>query len=211
MPATSGQAADSANLDALHRQLLADPTLQFRIERAEPPKPPDWLEPLARLIEFIAPFLGYVFWAGVIVVAVLIAYAILSEVVRRLPRNTPATTEPFIAPEPEFRPATGRAHALLEEADRLAREGRFGEAVRVLLHRSIEDMEQAFPAAIAPSMTSREISLLQFLSAKGRATFVKIAQAVEASLFAGRDLTAAHFAECRSAYESFVFEAPTRS
>jgi hypothetical protein len=79
--------------------------------------------------------------------------------------------------------------------------------VRVLLHRSIDDMDQAFPATIVPSMTSREISLLDYLSTQGRATFVKIAQAVEASLFAGRPLTADQFADCRKAYESFVFEA----
>jgi len=215
MATTSGQAANTANgesFEQLHRQLLADPSLQFRIEHATPPKPSDWLswlEPLAWIFKAVAPFLGYVFWAGVIVVAAMIAYAILGEIMRRLPRNAPASSDPFVAPEPEFRPAAARAHALLEEADRLAREGRFGEAVRVLLHRSIEDMEQAFPAAIAPSMTSREISRLQYLSVKGRATFAKIAEAVEASLFGGRTLTAAHFAECRSAYEAFVFEPKT--
>jgi hypothetical protein len=209
MATTSAQAANSENLEALHRQLLADPSLQFSIKPVEPPQPPEWLswlEPIAWLFKAVAPFLGYVFWAGVIVVAGMIAYAILSEVLRRLPQNAPQSAEPFVLPEPEFRPAAERAHALLEEADRLAGEGRFAEAVRVLLHRSIEDMEQAFPTAIAPSMTSREISRLQYLSARGRATFTKIAEAVEASLFGGRALTATHFAECRGAYEAFVFE-----
>jgi hypothetical protein len=211
MATTSGQAAASANsekLDALHRQLLADPSLQFRIEQTEPPKPPDWLEPLVKFLELIAPFLGYIFWAGVIVVAALIAYTILGEVIRRLPKSASATDTPVDLPVQTFRPAEARARALLEEADRLAREGRFGEAVRVLLHRSIEDMEEAFPMLIAPSMTSREISGLEYLTAKGRDTFVMIAQAVEASLFGGRALTEAHFIRCRSAYESFVFEAP---
>ncbi|MCE9522199.1 MAG: hypothetical protein K8S25_07175 [Alphaproteobacteria bacterium] len=216
MATTSGLAANTANsehFEQLHRQLLADPSLQFRIEHTPPPKPPEWLswlEPLADLIKFISPVLGYVFWAGVIVIAGMIAYAILNEVLRRLPRNAPASSEPFVAPEPQFRPAAARAHALLEEADRLAREGRFAEAVRILLHRSIEDMEQAFPAAIAPSMTSREISKLQYLSAGGRATFTKIAEAVEASLFGGRALNATHFADCRAAYSNFVFEAPSK-
>lgn len=215
MATTPGQAAASANgenLEALHRQLLADPSLQFRFDHVDPPHPPDWswLEPLARLLSYIAPFVNYIFWAGVVVIAALIAYAILTEIVRRLPsgkKDAPAT---FVAPEPEFRPAVERARALLEEADRLAREGRFGEAVRVLLHRSIDDMERAFPSAIMPSMTSREISRLQHLSARGRSTFTKIAHAVEASLFGGRALTAAQFAECRSDYETFAFEAPAR-
>jgi len=36
----------------------------------------------------------------------------------------------------------------------------------------------------------------------------KFESAVEASLFAGRPLSAQAFADCRKAYESFVFEAP---
>ncbi len=215
MPTTTGPAAASANgenLELLHRQLLADPSLQFRFEHVEPPHPPDWswLEPLARLLSYLAPFMSYIFWAGVIVVAGMIVYAIVTEILRRLPSGKREAPAPFVAPEPEFRPAAARALALLEEADRLAREGRFGEAVRVLLHRSIDDMERAFPSAIMPSMTSREISRLQHLSARGRSTFTKIAQAVEASLFGGRATTAVQYAECRSEYESFVFEAPAR-
>jgi hypothetical protein len=138
----------------------------------------------------------------------MIVYAIVMEVLRRLPQTKIEAAPIADVPVPEFRPAEARARALLEEADRLAREGRYGEAVRVLLHRSIDDMDEAFPATIMPSMTSREISLLQYLSEQGRATFVKIAQAVEASLFAGRPLSADQYAECRKAYESFVFEAP---
>jgi hypothetical protein len=213
MATTIGEAAAATSgdkFDAAHRQLLTDPTLQFQFQHIEKPKPPDttWLEPLMRFLEAIAPFLGYVFWAGVFVILALIAYAILSEIVRRLPTGSKEAPPPPDLPEPKFRPAAARARALLEEADRLAREGRFGEAVRVLLRRSIDDMERAFPAAIVPSMTSREISRLQHLSTRGRATFTKIAQAVEASLFGGRALSEAQFVECRRAYETFAFEAP---
>lgn len=205
----SGSASEaSAKFERAHRDLLADPSLQFSFERPEAPSPPpDWLEPLAQLIQAIAPFLYYVFWAGVAVVGAMIVYAIVTEVMRRFPQTAADAPPPADIPVPEFRPAAARARALLEEADRLAREGRFGEAVRILLHRSIEDMDQAYPATIMPSMTSREISMLAYLSAQGRATFVRIAQAVEASLFAGRPLTAEQFADCRKAYESFVFEA----
>jgi Domain of unknown function (DUF4129) len=197
------------NFERLHRELLADPALQFAFEQREPPQPPpSWLEPLVRLLEFLAPFLSYIFWAGVIVVAAMIVYAIATELMRRLPQQRREAPPPKDIPVAEFRPAAARAHALLEEADRLAREGRYDEAVRILLHRSIEDMEAAYPATIAPSMTSREISMLGYLSQQGRATFAKIAQAVERSLFAGRGLTAEQFAECRRAYENFALEAP---
>lgn len=205
--ADESAAEASASFERAHRDLLADPTLQFAFEQREAPKPPpDWLEPLAELLRALAPVLYYVFWTGVAVVAAMIVYAIVMEVMRRFPPAKATLTVPTEIPKPEFHPAAARARALLEEADRLAAEGRYGEAVRVLLHRSIDDMDQAFPATIMPSMTSREISMLDYLSAQGRATFVKIAQAVEASLFAGRSLTADQFADCRKAYERFVFE-----
>jgi len=195
--------------EQLHRELLTDPALQFAFEQRDPPQPPpSWLEPLLKLFEALAPFLSYIFWAGVAVVAAMIVYAIATELIRRLPQQKAEPSPEAEIPVAEFRPAAARAHALLEEADRLAKEGRYGEAVRILLHRSIEDMEAAYPATIAPSMTSREISMLNFLSQQGRTTFVKIAQAVEASLFAGRALTADQFADCRRSYESFALEAP---
>jgi len=206
--ANESAAEASASFERAHRELLADPTLQFSFEQHETPKPPpDWLEPLAELLRALAPILYYVFWAGVVFVAAMILYAIVLELTRRFPQQKATLTVPVDIPKAEFRPAATRARALLEEADRLAAEGRYGEAVRILLHRSIDDMDQAFPATIVPSMTSREISLLDYLSTQGRATFVKIAQAVEASLFAGRPLSAEQFADCRSAYQSFVFEA----
>lgn len=204
MAAPTGGEIDGKEFDELHRQLLADPSLQFDFEKAAPPPNLDWLEPLAQILRFIAPVLYYVFWAGVIVGVALIVYTIVLEVMRRLPQTRTEEATPEDAPVAQYRPTTAKAHALLEEADRLAREGRFGEAVRVLLHRSIEDMEEAFPAAIVPSMTSREIEGIEHLSDGGRITFVKIARAVEASLFAGRPLSADQYADCRTAYESFV-------
>jgi hypothetical protein len=205
----AGTAADAEKLERLHRELLADPTVQFHFERIEapPPPPPDWLQPLAEFLKFIAPFFTYIFWGGIAIAVALILYAIIREVIRRLPQRVEdeAKADEEI-PVPEYRPEAKRAHALLAEADRLAAEGRFGEAVRVLLHRSIEDMEKVFPAAIIPSMTSREIGTIEHLSAQGRATFARIAQAVERSLFAGRPLSAESYTECRHAYESFALE-----
>jgi hypothetical protein len=204
----AGTAADAEKLERLHRDLLTDPTLQFQFEQPEAPQPPpDWLKALAELLANIAPFFSYIFWGGVMIIAALIVYAIVREIARRMPQTANETAAEEDVPVPEYRPATARARALLEEADRLAAEGNYGEAVRVLLHRSIEDMEEVYPTAIVPSMTSREISAIEYLSTQGRATFVKIAQAVERSLFAGRPLTQDQYTDCRRAYESFALEA----
>ncbi len=201
--ATTGQ-----SLDAAHRGLLADPSLQFHFAPPEAlPPPPEWLQALGKFLSLFGPALNYIFWAGVAIIAALILYAIAREIIRRLPGTMGPTATPEAPAAAEFRPTQARARALLEEADRLAREGRYGEAARVLLHRSIDDIEETFPTLIAPSLTAREIGRLEQLSASGRAVFVKIARAVETSLFGGRPLDAPQFAECRRAYADFVFGA----
>jgi hypothetical protein len=207
------QAANTGGADgafaAAHAELRADRTLQFQMEPLTPPEPPAWLEPIARFIQAIAPFLSYVFWAGVVIVAALVLYVIVIEIMRRMPGRK-KDTETEAQPAPVYRPAAARAKALLEEADRLAAQGRYSEAARVLLHRSIEDLEQVFSLAIGPGLTSREIARLDPLSAQGRDVFSGIARAVETSLFGGCALGAGDFAQCREAYASFALQGSRR-
>lgn len=200
-------AATSESLDAAHRKMLEDPSLQLKFEAAKrPPETPEWLKWLSDVLNTLGPVLKIVFWGGVILIAALILYAIVREILRRLPGAIAAASvaEPPAA-KPVFQPTRARAQALLEEADRLAREGRFSEAVRVLLHRSINDIEATFPNVILPSLTAREIGRIEELSTRGRDVFTMIARAVERSLFGGRALDANDFATCRSAYHDFVF------
>ena len=205
---SAGAVSNGQGLEAAHRELLANQTLQFRFaEIKPPPPPPEWLKELGEFLQAIGPAMSYVFWIGVVLIAAAILYFIGREILRRMPSGQTARTTAAPA-KPEFRPTKERAQALLEEADRLAREGRYEEAVRVLLHRSINDIEDAFPALVAPSLTAREIGGLEQLSARGREVFARIARAVEKSLFGGRSLDAGEFAECRRVYVEFVFGAP---
>jgi hypothetical protein len=209
--AAGGEAEDvgGEGFRAAHDALLADPSLQFKLEAVQPPEPaqtPDWLKPLIDFIEFISPALTYIFWGGVALIAALILYAVVKEILARQWSLTPKTKQaPVVAEPPQFRPSVERARVLLEEADRLAREGRFGEAVRVILHHSIEDMELALAMIIPLSMTSREITGLSQLSEQGRAVFGKIARAVELSFFGQRPLNQDQYLDCRRDYEAFVF------
>lgn len=199
--------AGGDKLAAAHQALRADPNLQFRFSdytAPQPKPPPQWLVDLARFLEHAGPFLRWVFWIGVALIAALILFVLVREILRRLPTAWRSKEKADEAPKPVFKPTAVRARALLEEADRLAAEGRYSEAVRVLLHRSIEDIERAFPVTISPAQTSREIARLEPLSTQGRAVFTGIAQAVETSLFGGRALDAQRFAECRAAYASFA-------
>ena len=196
-------------LASAHAAMRADHNLQFQFEQSPPPpQPPPWAQAFADLMRAIGPFLQYVFWAGLAAIVILIVFLLLREIAGRWPmfaRRVKADKPE--AAVPKFKPTAARAQALLEEADRLAREGRFSEAARVLLHRSIEDIERAYPIAIGPALTSREIAQLEPLSSQGRDVFTRIALAVERSLFGERPLDAAGFAACREAYSSFAFGA----
>lgn len=208
---SDGAAQSSAGdpLAAAHASMLTDAQLQFQFAEFTQPTPPSWLEPVARALAAIAPFLQYVFWAGVAIIVAIILYALITAILRRMPSRKKDVAAP-VAAKPEYRPTAARARALLEEADRLAAEGHYGEAARVLLHRSIEDFENAFSMAIGPALTSREILRLEPLSPQGRTVFSGIAQAVETSLFGGQPLEAARFAQCREAYASFALKGARR-
>jgi hypothetical protein len=199
--AGQGNAADA--FAQAHARLLQDHDLQFGFVSQPQPKPPDWLKPLAELLQALAPLVQWVFWGGLALAVGLILLFIGRELIRvRWPSRRPRAAAEAQAP---WRPEPERARALLEDADRLAAEGRFGDAARLLLHRSIEDLEGRRPRAVRPALTARDIARLEALPSPARAPFEIIARAVEKAFFAGQDLDAAAFAECRGAYEAFAF------
>lgn len=188
-----------------HETLLADKSLQFDFAELTQPRRPDWLESLAeilkRVFDLLAPVIAVVFWAGVVAIAAGLLFLVGREAYRRSARR-PA--KPGAGADEPYLPAPTLARAFLEEADRLAGEGRFAEAVHVLLFKTIEDIERRRPHHVRKAMTSREIAGLAILPAPARAAFAEIAEAVERSEFAGRTIGAEVFAECRSAYRGFA-------
>jgi len=190
-----------------HANLLGQHDLQFDFAAFTPPRPPDWLEPLTRLLTALAPLFKWLFWIGL----ALGVGAVLLFIVRELlaARFPSWRRKPKPANAPEWRPAAARARTLLEDADRLAAAGRHGEAVRLILLRSIEDIDERWPGQVRPALTSRDIASLAILPAPARSTFSGVAQVVERSLFGGRAVDAATFAVCREAYQSFALSAST--
>jgi hypothetical protein len=93
----------------------------------------------------------------------------------------------------------------LTDADRLAAEGRFAEAVHLLLFRSIEEIDAKRPHAVKPALTSRDILDLTGLPAVARKALSRLVATVEWSFFGGRPVEAQDFAACRRAYEEFAF------
>jgi hypothetical protein len=191
-------------LEAAHKRLLAHHDLQFDFTRYVPPKQPPapgWLIELARLFKLAAPVMQVVFWAGVAALVLLILYLVGRELgFIRWGRRQGLAGLDF-----QYQPDADTARALLADADALAAQGRFAEAVHVLLQRSIEDMRTRRPRAVAPSLTSRDIAALPALPERVRPAFAAMADLVERSLFGGRPVASSDFTAARQSYETFAF------
>ena len=106
--------------------------------------------------------------------------------------------------ETEWRPDQSAAMALLEDADRLAQEGRFDEATHLLLQRSVSQIATARPEWVEPSSTARELARMETLPVSARNAFGTIAEQVELSLFALRALERSDWESARAAYAAFA-------
>ena len=196
---SSGQAFDAA-----HAQVLADSRLQFALEPVPLREdPPNWLLELLQLLGGASGLLEILFWLAIAALVLFILVA-LGRALRRRTLQNASDSIPTSAVVAPYQPTAQRARALLEEADRLAQEGRFNEAARILLLRSIDDLESRSGARIGHDLTSREIEGLPLLNDEGRLVFGRIARAVEVSLFGGHVLDAAAYQSCREAYAAFA-------
>ncbi|KPF62382.1 hypothetical protein IP88_14880 [alpha proteobacterium AAP81b] len=193
--------ADAARIAAAHRQLVADGATQFDLPTMVPPTPPTWLKPLFDWLATLGPYLRYLFYGVLIVVALLILRGLwlwLAPIVARWRGRAPATPE-------EWRPDVAPARALLAEAEALAAAGAYGEAAHLLLLRSVEQIEARYPGTLTPADTSRDIARAPMLSPPVAQGFGRIAAIVEAGLFAGRALGEDAWRDCRDAYAAAAF------
>jgi hypothetical protein len=193
--------AAEGKLAVAHRALLHTRGLQFDFKGAPPQPPtPQWLIELGRFLADFGPVLQFVFWGGVALAAALVVWFVAHEALATRFRKAAKPAAPT-----DWRPEAGAALALLESADRVAAEGRFGEAIHLLLFRSIEDLVGRRPGSVRPALTSRDIAGLEAMPPGPRRAFARIAERVERSFFGGREVDAADFAAARADYETFAF------
>lgn len=200
---------DPARVEAAHRAIRGDPAIQFDLPWRQPEldQPPRWLvelfEALGRFVNWVGGGWNVLMWIAIaaVVIAILLALfpAVREWLATRLLRRGEAAAEP-----PGWAPEAGAARALLDEADRLAAAGRYAEAVRLILHRSIEDIERWRGDSLRPSLTSRDIAGFQGLPDAARAVFRRIVADVERSLFAGNPLGEADWIRARADYAGFA-------
>lgn len=192
-----------------------DADLQFAPVDIPPITPPEpsWLERvLTEVFGFLAELLapigqllgGSWFWLQWVLLAAAIGFALFLLARMLGPLGALRKSAASGADEAEWQPDRAATLALLEDADRLAAEGRFDEATRLLLQRSVGHIAAARPDWVEPSSTARELAALPALPDAARTAFATIAERVERSLFALRALERPDWEAARAAYAEFA-------
>lgn len=196
-------AAFADELDEAHRRLLQDRNLQFTFTTPPEQVPPQANTSLVEFLRFLEPVFTIIFWGGLVAVVATILAFIGREVwqVRYGRKESPSKAP---VQQTIYRPEAEKVRALLKDADALAAEGRFDDAVRALLHRSIDDIESRSPRSVRQAQTGREIAQLPVLSEAASAAFTPLVRAVERSWFGGAQLDESDYNACREAYANFA-------
>src|ERR1700712_2581547 len=155
-----------------HSDLLQHSDIQFSMPVYKQPPEPEWLKWLANFLKNDWVYIKWTLWiiAGLVVtyVVVTLVRQYWHLIWRKKEAEKPRTLWP--AEEP-WRPAPQQARQLLKEADALAAQGRYSEAVHLLLLRSIEEIEARRPRLLRRALTSREIGSLRDLPEGARPAF----------------------------------------
>lgn len=206
---------DAQALDKAHSAFMRDMSLQKErpvdLEKPEFPEfePREIRSPSPINLSWLAPIMKVLFWGIVGIIAIWALYGLVrlflnrSDQDRELKkRNKRGQADDVYV---DVRPEAAAAKTLLEEAERLAREGRFAEAVHLLLFRSIEDIQKRLEGGVPKSLTAREIGSLPAIPETAQSALSPIIMIVEASFFGNRDVTESNWLEAKSSYERFAF------
>jgi hypothetical protein len=136
-------------------------------------------------------------WGALACAALLILYALFRDGLAFWRRPSDEWEGP--ASEADARAALGAQDALTT-ADALSREGRFVEAIHLLLVQGLADIRQRLGEQFADSLTSREILRRARLSAQGRTSLREIVAAVEWTYFGGYPAELADYTACRQSF-----------
>jgi len=90
------------------------------------------------------------------------------------------------------------------EADELAGQGRYAEAMHALLLRSLAEMRRRLQVSFADSLTSREILRVLDLPERGKTSLADIIGRVELVYFGLHDAGREDYAACRASYEGLT-------
>ena len=200
--------------ETAHAAYLRNSTLQLERPEADPlelpppsvSSPPNWLRAIWDFLSLLRPLFTLLFYGVIVLVILGVLYFLFGEAARiRFSRDKGKKDTPEDDVLTDFRPEAAVARSLLEEADALARAGKFAEAVHLLLFRSIEDIQTRVETGVPRSLTAREIGSLGYLPGRARSALSPIIAIVERSFFGGRHVDESGWQTARASYEDFAF------
>ena len=186
-----------------HAELLTHKDLQFDFPKFVSSKTPDWLLNFLKFLASLGPYPKYVIWAVLFAGAAVLLFLIARWIIRCYRPSEKMANVSTVGSD--WRPAPKAARLLLQDADALAAQGRFTEAVHLLLLRSIQDIDERTLNLLRPALTSREIGALDQMPRAARPAFTHMAEVVECALFGRKNADESDFVQCREAYERFAF------
>lgn len=142
----------------------------------------------------------YLLWAIVIVGIPVIVWSLRGSL-QLVGRSRKIVVQEEGASSPSLEQSNRMTEARLE-ADDLARQGRYGEAMHLLLLNSLSEMRRQLGISFAISLTSREIVRRVQMPDTGRDSLTAIIRSVERTHFGGEDADQADYSDCRIHFEN---------
>jgi len=145
------------------------------------------------------PLPQWIIWVLIIALVAIVLFAMRDTLLapfRRSDEGWDAAEAGAVEPE------LARGLDALAAADRLSHEGRFVEAMHMLLLQGLTDIREQLRETFADSLTSREILRGARLDPAGRTSLRDIIAAVERTYFGGYPAQAQDYADCRRSFDS---------
>lgn len=204
----------NADIESAFRTVKRNEAYQYELADPIPQRPPSrfarWFgNIIGAIFKVLGPLLEIAFYLG-IGGLVLGALYLIGRAIYETRFAKPDTTKAAEPEIPLYQPAQAQARILLDEIDRLAAEGRYGEAVHTLLFRSIQDIDRNRPNVVRRSLTAREIGGLSVLTREARTAFSTIAGVSELAHFGGEAVNKAGFETARAAYADLTGLTPAQ-
>ena len=148
----------------------------------------------------LSPIIAMLMWALLIAGAVIIIFYVIKELAKGGRKDRVRADDQAIGEEPV--PAPAELDRPLEDADALARQGKFAEAIHTLLLRTFQEL--ALASKISPHLTSREILAKIPLLTDGRDALGELVAVVELTWFGDDVPGEPEWLRCRAQFDRFV-------
>lgn len=215
LAASSRAALDDEAVRARSREVLANPEYQTGRPDGSADKPPDLPPPrrTERSRDFsdnapvsapseISAAIIWIVLGGILLFVVVLVAGQTSRHLRKRKLGAPKGKTSDVDLDAVSALDAERLDETLRAAMELARQGRFEEAVHLLLAGAIADLQRGAGLATEVALTSRELLEQASLRPEPKAAFRELVFAVEVSLFGGLAVGPDDFARCADSFRT---------